>query len=207
MGRPTSMEIGSQFGFLTVLERTESPLRAQTKWLCRCVCGVEKSIYATHLRSGNIVSCGCKLLELQRIAKTTHGLSKSRIRNSYQTMKQRCLNPNAPDYPRYGGRGIKICGRWLAKDGFLNFMADMGERPEGYSLDRLNNDGDYTPENCVWSTSKMQIANRNNSLSITYDGRTMSIPDWAREVGLKPTTLYMRVIKHGWPIPRALGLP
>jgi hypothetical protein len=119
-------------------------------------------------------------------------------------MWTRCTNPNQRAWAGYGGRGIKVCDRW--KD-FQLFLADMGERPESCTLDRLDNDGDYCPENCQWQTLARQSRNKRNTLSLTYAGRTQPLADWAEELGMVYGTLYNRLHVYGWTAERALSTP
>lgn len=131
----------------------------------------------------------------------THGLSVSdkRTYTSWAMMLNRCRNPNAPNFDRYGGRGIEVCERWKS---FENFIADMGKRPDGKTLDRKNPNDGYYPENCVWSSVKTQQRNRRNNVMITHNGKTQCASDWASELGINKNTLLYR-LKH-WPIDRAL---
>lgn len=109
-------------------------------------------------------------------------------------MRRRCTNPKKRSYHRYGGRGIKVCERWSEFD---RFFEDMGPRPEGMTLDRIDNDGDYEPTNCRWATGREQNANRDNNVRLTYQGRTQCVIAWAREMGVPPNTLYSRQ-RLGW---------
>lgn len=154
---------GERFGRLTVLGVHSIAPRSVTIWLCKCECGAEVTVRATNLRAGNTNSCGCLRKEL--IAKTgkekarTHGLSSSREYWIYHAMKSRCLNPKSSDYPRYGGRGIKVCDRW--QHSFENFYADMGPRPsDKHSIERRENNGNYEPSNCYWATASEQNKNK-----------------------------------------------
>lgn len=201
MARPLSMKIGTKFHYLTVLERVSSPVKGQTRWLCRCDCGNDVEVYATHLRSGNTKSCGCQFLIMQRAAKLTHGMTRSPTYWSWHTMKQRCTNPSSPDYHQYGGRGIRVCERWVAS--FEAFLSDMGIRPDGKTLDRIDSNGHYEPANCRWATRTEQQNNRRRTIFLTYNGETRALADWARHFGIATNTLYMRVTKYHWPLERA----
>lgn len=124
----------------------------------------------------------------------------------YTSMKTRCYNKNCPPYHSYGGRGIKVCDRWLGPDGFLNFITDMGERPsENFSLDRINNDGDYEPTNCRWADNVTQGNNRRTNKLLTYNGETHTETEWAKKIGVNKGTLHER-LRRGVPIERALTM-
>ena len=125
---------------------------------------------------------------------TTHSLSHTQAYKVWKAMRVRVTNKNQPQYHDYGGRGIRICQRW---DEFVNFYTDMGERPEGMSLDRIDNDGDYTPENCRWATRTEQNRNSRRNVLITANGKTMCISEWAEELDMKYFTLLMRK-RNGW---------
>jgi len=116
-------------------------------------------------------------------------------------MRDRCRRPGNKNYADYGGRGIRVCERW---EQFEAFFADMGEAPAGLSLERRDNDGNYSPDNCVWASRKVQARNQRRTVRISHNGRTMALGDWADEVGLTPLTIWKR-LKRGWSTAQALS--
>lgn len=158
---------GQRFGRLVVAARAASDKDGRAMWLCNCDCGRTSAARGKDLRSGNTMSCGCYEREVRDamalVANLRHGHSGGRdvapspTYQSWRAMKKRCLNLNHTSWPDYGGRGITICDRWLDFEGFL---ADMGERPAGTSIDRIDNDGNYEPSNCRWATGSEQRLNQ-----------------------------------------------
>ena len=145
---------GKRFGLLTVIERTpDSP--KNPKWLCVCDCGKESVVWGGNLRRGLTKSCGCAQ------ALPRHGMARTAIYKAWHGMLQRCDNPSHGAYKHYGGRGISVCHRW--RD-FSNFIEDMGVRPDGLELDRIDNDGNYCKENCRWVTHKVNCQNTRRSI-------------------------------------------
>ena len=136
--------------------------------------------------------CGC--------GKKTHGMEGTLVYKTWANMLQRCRNPKATRYPRYGGRGITVCQRW---DKFENFYEDMGPRPKGKSLDRINNEGIYGPDNCRWATAREQSNNRINTVMV--NGEPLAVV--ARRHVMSPYTLYTRYVRHGWTLEEALHTP
>lgn len=193
---------GQRFNRLEALEPCGKN-RHQIAWMCRCDCGKEVVVCGTELRSGKTGSCGCLHRDATGNAARTHGESRSPAYKSWSDMKSRCSNPNRPDFSRYGGRGISVCPRW---EKFENFLADMGGRPESTSLDRIDNSGNYEPSNCRWANAVIQANNKRSAHRLYYDGKNLTIAEWARLSGLKMGTLWNRV-KLGWSIDRAITQP
>lgn len=193
---------GRRFGQLVVLGK--GPKRGQkVRWACRCDCGNVTLSQTSDLTSGKSYRClPCGLAN----AKGRHHGAYLPEYNSWQSMKDRCLNPNMPHFHRYGGRGITVCDRW--RDSFANFLADMGRRPTPkHTLDRIDNDGPYSPENCRWATRHEQTRRGHRVLAniraLTHDGETMSVAEWAERKGIRPQTLALR-LRRGWSVERAL---
>ena len=193
---------GRRFGKLIVIEVVQ--LRSPRTYKVQCDCGKVKTVQGQNLtRTSNPTrSCGCKAKLRVRHGHAC-GENKSPTWRSWRAMKQRCLYPKAMNYPDYGGRGITVCQRWMKFD---NFLSDMGERPDGTTIDRIDSNGNYEPSNCRWSTSKMQNANRKNSKLFTLNGKTQCLPDWARDAGLSEGGLRAR-LKKGMSLADAIDHP
>lgn len=198
--------VGQKFHRLTVLEFAEM-INGDSYFWCECECGNRKKIRGYELTNGGIKSCGCLLIEWLREAKKKHGMSRTVEYRTYGRMLERCNNPNHSNYFNYGGRGIFVCDRWQGKDGFTNFFSDMGQRPgKGYSIDRIDNNGPYSPDNCRWVTQKEQNSNYRQNLNIEIDGIIKNATAWAETYGISRDVIYNRIQK-GWDARRAVITP
>ena len=185
---------GTNVNGISVLSRYGS-MGGKPAWNCTCHCGKEFQASGTALRLGKTTGCqSCVKEKMARLA-TKHGAVGSPEYISYNAMKSRCNNPKDKRYQRYGGRGIRICDRWM--DSFSNFLSDMGQKPSSlHSIERLDGDKGYEPGNCVWATKFEQANNRSNNTRIEIDGRTQNINQWAKETGVNRTVI-LRRMKRG----------
>ena len=184
-----------KFEHLTVIRKLEKHEREIEKniWLCRCDCGKEIQVSTDKLKNNKNCSCGC-IPQKRNCKPRKHGLTKSRIANIYGLMVARCTNPNNPAYADYGGRGINVCVEWLGEHGlekFNEWSVSHGYSPE-LEIDRIDNNKGYSPDNCRWTTKKIQCRNRRSNVYITYKGRTQSLADWCDELGLEYNMIYLR---------------
>lgn len=176
--------------------------------VCMCSCGSKKEVRADHLRSGATRSCGCLHSELSsarsgrlREATTKHGKSRSRCYSIWCGIVQRCENPKSRFFCHYGGRGITLAPEWRT---FSAFHADMGDPPDGYTIERRNNDGPYSTSNCIWASRRTQQNNRRCNRSFTSDGVTHTVAEWSRLTGVHHNTITRR-IDMGWPASAVLS--
>lgn len=192
--------IGRKFGRLEVVG--DAGIRGRKHmWFCLCECGAERRVQGGSLKSGETGSCGCLQRERSVSANTTHGMTDSPEYRSWCSMLTRCTNRASPNYHNYGGRGITVCERWY---NFKNFFSDMGHMPAGQTLERINNEGPYCPENCRWASMAEQRRNKRTNRWITHDGQTLCLADWERRQGLVRGRLGRRLMA-GWSPVRALG--
>jgi hypothetical protein len=187
---PARIDLTNQrFGRLTVLEYA-GLRKGKGFWLCACDCGTKKKVAAMLLRCRKTTSCGCYRAELMSLTKRKHGMSHSCEWNSYSSMISRCCNVRDPKYSYYGGRGIRICAEW--RKSFTAFYRDMGPRPAGTSLDRIDVNGNYEPSNCRWARPIQQARNTTRTIYYTCNGETKCLAEWADTLGVPRPTAYKR---------------
>lgn len=191
---------GKRFGKLVVRGRWGHVQKntKQPTWLCKCDCGMLTVALGASLRNGTKRSCGCLVGKTQ----PGHRMTKTPVYNSWRGMIERTSKPNNSHFKVYGARGITVCEAWRKFD---NFYADMGDRPSGHSLDRIDNDKGYYKENCRWAKPSAQARNTTRSVKVTYKGETKCLEDWAGEIGITPTALRVRLVR--WDFERAMSTP
>lgn len=194
---------GQKFGRLTVIELAVKAANKRPHWKCLCECGNETVASSNNIVRGVTRSCGCFKIERQREGNIKHGQYGTGAHTSWMSMRQRCLNPNNPAFKSYGGRGISICERWEL---FENFYSDMGQRPPGLEIDRIEVNGNYEPGNCRWATVLEQGRNQRKTRFVTINGVTKCMSEWISEFGINRTTLESR-LRLGWPVEKALTHP
>lgn len=189
---------GERYGRLVAIRRVPSETR-RTKWLFKCDCGVDFTTDVERVRSGMTKSCGCLKIDKTRERSITHGHSvgrrSTRTLKAYQHAKGRCFSPTNSKFPQYGGRGISMCKEWA--DDFGAFLRDMGEAPEGKTLDRIDPHGNYEPGNCRWATTHEQARTRTDNVIVEHEGRRMVLKDFATLMNVKYKSLHALVRYQG----------
>lgn len=206
MSRAITIKLGDKFKRLTVVKLHGRHKNKSILWECHCVCGNISIVQSSSLISGNSTSCGCYQKERAKLVgekNKIHGKSKTNIFMSWGRILDRCYNPKNPSYKNYGARGITVCRRWQK---FENFFEDMGHRPKGMQIDRINNDKGYYKENCRWVTPKEQANNRRNNKVIVYKGEAKSVREWAKETGISRSIICRRLFTN-WTVERTLTQP
>lgn len=199
---------GQKFNRLLVIEpaRTKS---GKFAWKCKCDCGNYTITQGTELKNGRTKSCGCYAKDFARTKFTKHGLSNNKLRFVFNSMHARCENPNNNQYHNYGNRGVVVCNEWKAPDGFINFYnwAMSNGYAEGLQIDRIDNDGNYCPQNCRWVTPHENSLNKRVSLKTEYKGQVKTLMEFAEEFNIPYKTLFCRIKYLGWDIEKSLKQP
>ncbi len=196
------VKVGETYGWMKVLAFAGRNAHGNLQWNCVCQCGAEKVVLGCNLLGGTNPSCGCYKQKVLVDRNTTHGMAHLPEYPVWRNMRARCECETNEDYDSYGGRGIKVCERWAD---FANFYTDMGPRPShDLTIERLDNLGDYSPENCVWATRKVQGRNKRNVMLFEYNGEAKSLPEWSEICGIHVETLRKRV-NRGWSMERVLN--
>lgn len=196
---------GQKFGLLTAIKPIEKGKNG-TKWLCQCECGNFHTTTVTYLLNGDCKSCGCYKYEPFKEMITKHGMTGTRIYSIWNSMRNRCNNPNALRYKDYGGRGIKCCEEWNDFKEFLKWANSNGYKDD-LTLDRIDNNKSYCPDNCRWVTMEQQQYNKRTTHYLTYNGETKSMAEWAKEKNMCFQTLAARINNYNWTVEQALETP
>lgn len=206
MGSTPENLAGCRFSRLHVLHQEGRTKHGSVKWACECSCGNSTIVAASDLKKGHTVSCGCQRREAAASLHRTHGESKRTPEyRVWSAMKQRVLNPNCNSFKNYGGRGITICQRWVE---YENFLVDMGRRPSPkHTIERRDNDGPYSPDNCYWELKEKQARNKRNTRLLTHDGETRVVSEWEKITGIRSRTILNRIDKLGWSVEKTLTTP
>lgn len=188
--------IGRRFFRLVVVARSDIA-GSKATWICRCDCGEETTVRGSNLISGNTSSCGCLRHEASIGRFTKHGASsggrRTREYRIWSEMVRRCHNPSAAKYSYYGGRGVTVCDRW--RYSFENFLSDMGQCEKGLTLERTDNDCGYSPANCRWATRLQQANNRRSNRVLEFDGKRLTVAEWARLLRISSSVIYSRLAR------------
>ena len=202
------VEPGEKYNRWTIIEEVEKK-KGKRYFLCRCDCGTIREVRFIALRSGGSKSCGCLRNDKSRERRTTHGKWGTKIYECWHHMKQRCLNENDNNYDYYGGRGISVCEEWMDFENFYEWAIENGYK-EGLTLERIDVNGDYCPENCTWVTQAEQLNNTRRTRKITFQGKTQSLKEWWREIKDEINITYQSLRKrlnNGWEVERAFTEP
>lgn len=192
---------GLKFGRLTVIKKVKNNKKGNSQWLCRCDCGNEIIVFSNNLCRGNTKSCGCLRKDNAKILFTKHNNCNSRLYVVWRDMKRRCTNPHAKDFINYGANGIKVCKDWNSFQNFYKWAMENGydenAKKGKCTLDRINNNGNYEPNNCRWVTVKEQANNRKTNHFITINNETHTIAEWAEIYNIKSYIISNR-IRRNW---------
>lgn len=209
MNEKYSICLGERFNKLVVVSEVKKDRHGHKRYLCQCDCGNEVVVVKGQLTSGKTGSCGCFQRERARDYHLKHGKSNTRIYYVWKEMVQRCTNPRNRSYQDYGGRGITVCDEWRGENGFINFYTWSLESAyeSGLEIDRINNDGNYGPENCRWVTRELQANNKRNNILVEHRGIKKTVSQWARQLDMDDKKIRQRIKKLGWDGERAMFTP
>lgn len=205
MPPPTNL-LNKKFGRLTVIERAGTSKGGHALWKCNCDCGTECIKSAQDLVSGSTRSCGCLVKEINHKLHCKHGLSGTKLANTFYGLRARCYNPKDNNYKNYGARGITVCDAWLDDCNTFYEWSKSNGYADNLTLDRIDNNGPYSPDNCRWTTNLEQQSNKRNNHRITFRGETKHISEWCRILGISKSVLLGR-LRSGWSEERALTQP
>lgn len=201
--------IGRKFGILTVIEKSYRKGRHQY-WKCQCDCGNIVDARQDALKSGRTSHCGCltkKILSISHSKRSNYSMSKTRIYKIWVLMRKRCKNQNDPHYMDYGGRGITVCDEWdKSFENFKEWALANGYK-DNLTIDRINNDKGYFPNNCRWATMKTQSINRRTNRILIFNGKELTATQWADELNIDSNTILSRIDVYGWSVEKALSTP
>lgn len=204
MPKPTNLR-EMRFGRLIAKEPTENRGCGKVIWRCVCDCGKDAYVLNYNLLSGHTLSCGCLKKERLKEASTTHGMTKSRLYRTWRHMIERCQNPNIRNYANYGGRGITVCETWQDFSVFAKWALENGYNST-LTIERIDNNKGYSPDNCRWATHFEQASNKRSNHLYTMNGETDTITNWARRCGIAPELVFCRLY-DGWSEYEALTIP
>lgn len=198
--------VGKRFGKLTVLEpvHVENAMGKMWYWKARCDCGNEKVVRPIEVLCGHVQSCGC-YRKTMKSPTLVHGESHTRLHNIWMGIVERC-NPESVNSERYGKRGIKICEEWKDYVAFSKWARENGYA-DNLTIERIDVNGDYCPENCKWIEMSKQARNRRTTHYVTYNGKKMSLAEACETAGLPYKQVFERIVKRGWPVEKALSVP
>lgn len=203
MGRKLIDLTGQRFGKLTVISFDHRGSK-KTYWNCSCDCGGKRTVSSDHLKSGEIIDCGCYKRHVAHMKKNP--IYNTRLYRIWSLMKERCFNEKRKEYPNYGGRGIRVCDEWMNSESFINWSLSNGYK-DGLTLDRIDNNGNYCPDNCRWVDRKVQGLNKRNNRYITHNGETKTITQWAKDSNLPYHIIKKRIDILGWSFEDAISKP
>ena len=189
---------GCKFGLLTVIKRTDNDRHGKARWLCKCSCGGETIAISSDLKRGHTKSCGCVHLEKISHGNPKHNLANTKLYKVWAVMKDRCLNSKNKSYNNYGGRGITVCEEWRNDFKVFYGWAMNNGYSDGLSIDRIDNNGNYEPNNCRWATKRQQQLNTRRNKLITYNGKTQTLTEWSDELNIRFNKLWSRLYKLKW---------